>query len=743
MLCAPDGKEMSLTVVRLFRRRRPNAAAIALLTIGLVSLGACSNTNRGVTGSVGVGEGVALLTAGDVTTLDQGETLPITASVVNDVNNQGVTWSLQPNNGPNDPYDGPAGSLTQITSTTATFVAPPTTSVVTGEVAATITATAVANTEFASSVTLITDGTPVANPVQLFPANVNVGYAASFTVSGGLPPFTWILDPKSAPLPPGITLLGSTSGLDSISGVPTTANTYPNIILQATDAANRVVTFPPVQIVVNPQDTCILTGTFTLMVSGFRGGGGMTHVANITIDPTTGGITGEQDYKDGHRTTVQEALITPSNCTNRQTNSGQLVLEGASGQLIYNVSATPPDANGVIQSGRLQLIGSGDDTGSGLLARVDPSAITASPPTGSFAFGQIGVEKQEPAGVHFATAGRFTADSSGAISGGMIDSNNPASPLNAATLTGSLSAPDPNGRGTATFTVGGQSSLYVYYILNANKMYLVNIDPQNATTNSPRSTGFMTPQIGDVGGITFDANALANPAVLSLWGAVIGLEPITSQTMGLLSGANGSTINALIDISEPAVAGENCTTATAGSACDLISQNYTSQPYSIAANGRGTMTLASTLTNYNYNLVFYLDGTSNGYVVQQSASFGTTPIINGSGGLLEAQYPMPAGGFPSTFTGYFVGGTQFAMAPGPITLNPLATVSFGTLTSNFTNAVFYISPGNGRGVGTLTQTGIGVQPATIYIVSPTKLEVLRFSTRGVDANIDWMIQNIE
>jgi hypothetical protein len=65
---------MSLTVVRLFRRRRPNAAAIALLTIGLVSLGACSNTNRGVTGSVGVGEGVALLTAGDVTTLDQGET---------------------------------------------------------------------------------------------------------------------------------------------------------------------------------------------------------------------------------------------------------------------------------------------------------------------------------------------------------------------------------------------------------------------------------------------------------------------------------------------------------------------------------------------------------------------------------------------------------------------------------------------------------------------------------------------
>jgi hypothetical protein len=28
-------------------------------------------------------------------------------------------------------------------------------------------------------------------------------------------------------------------------------------------------------------------------------------------------------------------------------------------------------------------------------------------------------------------------------------------------------------------------------------------------------------------------------------------------------------------------------------------------------------------------------------------------------------------------------------------------------------------------------------------VSPTKLEVLRFSTRAVDGNIDWLIQDVD
>ena len=326
------------------------------------------------------------------------------------------------------------------------------------------------------------------------------------------------------------------------------------------------------------------------------------------------------------------------------------------------------------------------------------------------------MEQQEPVGVHFASAGSFTTDATGTISTGSIDSNNTPG-LTAAPLTGSLGAPDTYGRGTANFTYGGQASAFVYYIVNANKMYLMNIDPQTAT--SPRSTGFMTSQVGDVGGNSFDNNALSSTAVLSLWGAISGMEPITSQTMGLLSVANG-TLNATLDITD-----QNT---------ELISQPFTAQSPTITPNGRGMVTLSNGTSTYV--LVFYLDGISNGYLVQQNAT-------DGSGGLLEAQYPMPAAGFPTSLNGYLVGGTQFAMAPGPITLNPLATLAFGNLTSNFTNATFYIDTTTGRGLGTLTQTGVGVQPAALYIVSPTKLDILRFSTRGVDGNIDWLIQDIE
>jgi hypothetical protein len=696
-----------LTVARSSKPRGLRAAATCLLLIGLTTLAACSNSNRGVTGSVGVGNGVALLTAGDITTLLVGQSLQITASVTNDVNNQGVTWGLQQNGGTAQ------GTLIDQTATTATFVAP--TSSFPGETSATITATAKANSLYSSSVTLVTTGTAQATLVQLFPANVNVGYAASFTVSGGLQPFTWILDSSGGTLPPGITLLGSTTGLDSISGIPTTQGTY-SFIVDASDSSAPAVTVQfPVTLVVNAEDTCVVQGAYTLMASGFRGGGGMTHVANITVD-ANGNITGEQDYKDGHRTTTGEVLTTNSNCINRQTNSGQITLNAPSGALLYNLSTTPPDANGHIQSARLQLVGSGDDTASGLMAMVDPSAITAAPPTGNFAFGQLGVEQQEPVGVHFASAGSFTTDATGTISTGSIDSNNTPG-LTAAPLTGSLGAPDTYGRGTANFTYGGQASAFVYYIVNANKMYLMNIDPQTAT--SPRSTGFMTSQVGDVGGNSFDNNALSSTAVLSLWGAISGMEPITSQTMGLLSVANG-TLNATLDITD-----QNT---------ELISQPFTAQSPTITPNGRGMVTLSNGTSTYV--LVFYLDGISNGYLVQQNAT-------DGSGGLLEAQYPMPAAGFPTSLNGYLVGGTQFAMAPGPITLNPLATLAFGNLTSNFTNATFYIDTTTGRGLGTLTQTGVGVQPAALYIVSPTKLDILRFSTRGVDGNIDWLIQDIE
>jgi hypothetical protein len=719
--------------------RRCTTAAVSLF-LSLLALAGCSNSNRGVTGTVGVGTGVALATPGDVTTLTMGQNITITASVVNDVDGKGVTWSIQQESDFNTAV--PAGSLPAAnqTPTSAIFFSPA--AGVVGATQATITATSIADPSISASVTLITTGSAVFNQTTAFPANVNVAYSTSLSVTGGTAPFTWTLKSGSGPLPPGLTLSGSTSGLDSIAGTPTMAGTYSNIIVQVVDSSSSATPLytAPLSITVNPQQTCIISGDYTLMVSGFRGGGGMTHIARIHIDPS-GAITGEQDYKDGHRTTPDEQLLSTSNCTNRQTNSGQIQLEAPSGTLLYNFSVTPVNATSMAsESARLQLIGSGSDSASGLMQRIDnPSpGASPSPPIGSFAFGMLGVAQQTPNGVHFATAGRFTvADASGALTDGQIDSNfPPAFPL-PVKLDGTLSAPDSYGRGTATFNYGGQSSTFVYYVISPSKMYLMNMDPQNAAAGSPRLSGFLTPQVGTVSGTTlFDNTAFSQPtapsSILSLWGALISAEPIAIQTLGRLSngapitGTNGGTLNALLDVAYQANA--------------LPNQQYAMQSYMVDSDGlgHGTLTIApppGNSTLMSYTLSFYLDGPGNGYVVQQGGAAG------GPGGLLEAQYPPPASYYPVSIPGYFVGGTQFAMAHGPITLTALASFNFGQLTSSLTNANFYIDQTSGRGLGTLTQSGVGTAPAVLYIVSPTKLEVMRFGLRGVDANLDWFVQN--
>jgi hypothetical protein len=384
---------------------------------------------------------------------------------------------------------------------------------------------------------------------------------------------------------------------------------------------------------------------------------------------------------------------------------------------LYNFSVTPPDSTGSINSARLQLVGSGADSGSGQLAKLDPTAITAAPPAGNFAYGLVTLANQEPGTVHAGSAGRFTTDSSGTISAGLTDSN--ASPtLSGAPLSGTLSAPDTNGRGTATFTAGGNSTTLVYYIVNAARMYLEDMNPTVAT---PRSTGFLTPQVGDVADGTFDNGAMANsPSIISLWGAAGSDEPIGVMSLGRLynGDAAAGTVSAVLDTSDH-------DTDTA----DVI---YTAQPYTVASSGRGTLSIGE--QGITRNFVFYLDGIADGYVVEQGSS-------SGNAGLLEAQYTPVGGSYPDTLQGFFVAGTQFAQTPGPISLVPSFTLSFGTLSGTYSSGQFNLDPTTGRGFGTITQTGVATQSAALYLVSPTKMDVMTYGTITTDGAISWLIAN--
>lgn len=683
-------------------------SARALLVSGaLFALAGCSNyTTRALTAQVGVDTGVALTTAGSVTSLLTSQTLALGATVENASNVAGVNWSVSG-----------VGTLTSITSTTATYVAP---SSVTGSATALITATSIANPTKSASVALIVLGTPVIPSTTLFPGNVNVPYQAPVTAAGGDAPFSWVVATGST-LPAGLALNGSTSAATYITGTPTSAGSY-SFTLQTTDTESRVATVA-LTMVIKPQAACVLSGSYTLLFTGFRGGAAASHVASIVIDPSTGDITGEQDYKDPHRTTPAEAL-TSGTCTNRETNTGVLTLNAPSGQLVYNFAATPPASAGVDpDSAELELISSGSDSGSGQLLRQNLSGAPTTPLAGNYAFGLFGADSVE---THFGMAGRFTSDATGTLSAGLVDSNDTAALVNSA-LTGSDTAPDANGRGTLTLQAGSQTTTLAYYLINSSKMFLIDIDPTpDSTKRTIRMGGQMSAQTGDVTATTFDDGALATPSIISLMGATGALQPNTVMALGRLSNANtiGGTVDVMLDTSD-------LTNNTAG-------QLYSAQSYSVAANGRGTLTLASTGTAAR-SFAFYLDGTSNGYLVEQGST-------SGNAGFLEAQFqgpypePPPTGIFPPTMQNAFVSGTAYPQASGPITLNALAYLNYDALSSNFINGSFAIDPASGRGLGTITESGVGTNSAAIYIVSPIKMDMLRFSTLQVNGTMEWMIQ---
>ncbi len=97
----------------------------------MLLLSACQNTNfLPVNGSIGVGNGVAISTPGSVTQLLLGQSMPVTASVINDVNGQGVTWTMTPSN--LGYLSNPTDTQLPPTNSTALYNAPPLGSAVVG-----------------------------------------------------------------------------------------------------------------------------------------------------------------------------------------------------------------------------------------------------------------------------------------------------------------------------------------------------------------------------------------------------------------------------------------------------------------------------------------------------------------------------------------------------------------------------------------------------------------------------------
>src|SRR5580698_6420244 len=205
---------------------------LAFIILALVQFSACSGTPSTF-------NKVTISPSGTMF-LGQGGTIPlISATVLNDTQlNGGVTFTLSP-------VGVGSGTLTQLSSTTASFAAP---GVVTAETIVTITATSVDFPKQFAVLTVKIEPPPMITTTTVPDATLGAAYTAPITATGGVPPLAWSL--SSGTLPKGLALGSSTTGTVNITGKATVAGAFA-FTVTVTDATGASNTSGTLQIVVS------------------------------------------------------------------------------------------------------------------------------------------------------------------------------------------------------------------------------------------------------------------------------------------------------------------------------------------------------------------------------------------------------------------------------------------------------------------------------------------------------------
>ncbi len=662
------------------------AAVCLALTLAACGGGSKSSTSPGTgtgtgTGGVGVGIGVTLVSKTGVTTIQQGTTLEIDATVTNDSSNKGVTWSI-------------VGDATIASSDTTKVVIQAPTGIL-GSTFATVTATSIADTTKLSSATVTINGAPTIVQPVVFPANEGVAYSTYVTVAGGLGPYTWAV--TSGSLPAGLKLNGSTTANTAITGTPTATGTS-TFTLTVTDA-NKATATTTMTIVVNPKTACLLLGRYAYSISGYRNNLVAVRAGSFSVD-ASGVVTGILDELDssGGR---QAAVPTNGVCKTYTQNRGVIYWSGGE------------NFDFVMQSnllnGHIQENDGTNFAGAGQLLAQTTAAFPLTARAGDYVFTGAGDDGK---GRRYALAGRYSLSSTGVFSSGLAD-DDAATPVTAAVLTGSLSDADANGRGTGTLVYGSQSLPIAYYVVDAGHAFFL----------SSSTSGTAVRIIGEIrrqtGAPNLTATALSGPAVLSLIGSSpSATKPVTAAStvaVGRLSGAvpAAGTVNVNLDVTDRTT--------------PVVNTAYTAQAYTVTGSGRGTLTLGTGSSARNF--VLYADG-AGGAVVLEPVSLAN------NFGFIEPQVGVPFTTFPSA---YYVGGTVYAPASSPITTMPQLSLAGGSIGGNLTGS-FALDPATGRMIGAVSRNILGGTGLVMYVVSPQKLVVIGDANNSINSQLAWLFK---
>jgi len=334
--------------------------------------------------------------------IGQGGTVSIMANVLNDtVSNGGVVFGASP---------AGVGTLTQLSSTTASYVAPAN---VTVETIVTITGTSVDFPKQSSALTVKIEPPPVITTTTLSSATLNQPYSEPVTATGGVPPLAWTI--ASGSLPVGLSLASSTTDTVNITGKPTAAGNS-TFTVTVTDATGASSTSGPLNIVVS---------TLAFITTSPLPAGAVTVIYPNVQFAATGGTP-----------PYTFSLATGSSLPPGLNLVGGLLggTPTTAGTFTFGVTVTDTGTPPASVTETFTLVVSGAQ---------NPLLLK-----GSFAFTFSG----NNAGGFTVAAGTFTTDGAGTITAGEATYNFVASPPVTYTgITGTYTA-TTDGRGTITFT---------------------------------------------------------------------------------------------------------------------------------------------------------------------------------------------------------------------------------------------------------------------------------------------------
>src|SRR6476661_7263090 len=359
------------------------------------------------------------------------------------------------------------------------------------------------------------------------------------------------------------------------------------------------VRFPPPQ---GGFTNANLSGPFAFSYTGSDAGGFLAVAGSFVADGAGHITSGTQDINSG-------AAVS----TNAAVSGTYLVRADGRGTITLNSPAGTSTLDFVIVAGGHALVTRFDNraTGSGTIDQQTTSAFSNAALAGSFAFSLSGIDT---GGVPLTVGGVFTSDASGTLTSGLNDSNDNGLVVTKVPMTGSIPVAS-TGRGIATLNTVRGTLTFAYYVVDANHLKIVE------TNTIPALGGEAFRQTGP-----FTNASVSGPFAFTVAGAdLLNGNPFAAGGV-LTSDGAGNVTSGIEDFND----GGSITTAVP----------FTGT-YSMAANGRGTLTLNTTAGIFS----FAIYPSSGGVLVLEVDSRFLT-----SGTALQQQTaPFTASSFQGTY----------------------------------------------------------------------------------------------